>query len=276
MPQEWYCQIMDSEVGPLTSSQLREMANTGRLKQEDLIRKGNSSRWITASQVKGLFTISRVPSTLRSQSQRTEAPSFIQVSSNDPRLTSPSPPESGSLPVRRRTSFARQHLMRDETILSAATIHPLIFLSSVIYFLCPLFGFSILIVLGATALDSNADRMPVAWAWLGLLSFPLILAGLFFPFKVINALIVFFTTECVITDMRILGKKGLIRRETIEIHLSKIEGFQVKQSILGRIFNFGSVTITGTGGLNTPFQGLANPLDFRSLINEQIAKLQPR
>ena len=273
MPQEWYCQIMDSEVGPLTSSQLREMANTGRLKQEDLIRKGNSSCWITASQVKGLFTISRVPSTLLSQSQRTEAPSFIQVSSNDPRLTSPSLPKSGNLPVRRRTSFARQHLMRDETILSAATIHPLIFLSSVICFLCPLVGFSVLVY---SLLEPDVDRMPVAWAWLGLLSFPLILAGLFFPFKVINALIVFFTTECVLTDMRILGKKGLIRRETIEIHLSKIEGFQVKQSILGRMFNFGSVTITGTGGLKNPFQGIANPLDFRSLINEQIAKLQPR
>ena len=166
--------------------------------------------------------------------------------------------------------------MRDETILSAATIHPLIFLSPVMFFLCPILGFSIFIFVMVPALDPYSDWMPVALAWLGLLSFPLILAGLFFPFKVINALIVFFTTECVLTDMRILGKKGLIRRETTEIHLSKVEGFQVKQSILGRIFNFGSVTITGTGGLKTPFQGIANPLDFRSLINEQIAKLQPR
>ena len=263
MPQEWYCQIMDSEVGPLTSSQLREMANSGRLKQDDLIRKGNSNRWITASRAKGLFTTSRVPPAIPSQSQRTESSTFAQVSRNDPRLTSPSPPESGSLPVRRRTSFARQHLMRDETILSAATIHPLIFLSSVICFLCPIVGVSILVF------SESPSSLPV-------LPFPLILAGLFFPSKAINAVIVFFTTECVLTDMRILGKKGLVRRETIEIHLSKIEGFQVKQSILGRIFNFGSVTITGTGGLKTPFQGIANPLDFRSLINEQIAKLQPR
>ncbi|HHM12059.1 MAG TPA: PH domain-containing protein, partial [Planctomycetaceae bacterium] len=90
----------------------------------------------------------------------------------------------------------------------------------------------------------------------------------------IKALIVFLTTECVLTDRRVLAKTGLISRESIELLLTKVEGLQVKQGLLGRIFNFGSVIITGTGGSTSPFSGIAQPLDFRKRVQEQIAEAQ--
>jgi uncharacterized membrane protein YdbT with pleckstrin-like domain len=147
--------------------------------------------------------------------------------------------------------------MPAETILYAASIHPLIFFSSGILFLC--------FILGIIMVPSEATQA-VALA--------LILVGLASPYFAIKALIILLTTECVLTDRRVLAKTGLISRESIELLLSKVEGLQVKQGILGRIFNFGSVIITGTGGSTSPFPGIARPLDFRKRVQEQIAEVQ--
>src|SRR5262249_20651262 len=54
-------------------------------------------------------------------------------------------------------------------------------------------------------------------------------------------------TEIAVTDRRVIYKRGLISRTTAEMHMDKIESVQVDQSILGRILNYGRVTIMGTG-----------------------------
>ena len=60
------------------------------------------------------------------------------------------------------------------------------------------------------------------------------------------AWIVYITTELAITNKRVIAKTGLIERRTIEMFLEKIESIQVDQGVLGRMFNFGSVIISGT------------------------------
>ncbi len=56
------------------------------------------------------------------------------------------------------------------------------------------------------------------------------------------------STELAVTNKRIITKSGLIQRNTTEMFLEKVESIQVDQGILGRIFDFGSITISGTGG----------------------------
>ena len=75
-----------------------------------------------------------------------------------------------------------------------------------------------------------------------------------------------FTTEIVKTDRRIIFKRGFITRDTIEIPLSQIESVNVNQSILGRIFGFGDISIIGTGGTHQDIQYIANVLKFRKAI----------
>lgn len=74
------------------------------------------------------------------------------------------------------------------------------------------------------------------------------------------------TTEIAVTDRRVIYKRGLIRRFTIEIHNDKIESVDVDQTILGRIFNFGTVVIRGTGSAVEPLRNIDDPLHFRSYI----------
>jgi uncharacterized membrane protein YdbT with pleckstrin-like domain len=79
----------------------------------------------------------------------------------------------------------------------------------------------------------------------------------------IAAAIKYFTTELAITNKRVIAKFGLISRSTIEINLQKIESIQVNQGILGRIFNFGSIVVSGAGNPQAPIPGISSPLQFR-------------
>jgi uncharacterized membrane protein YdbT with pleckstrin-like domain len=74
------------------------------------------------------------------------------------------------------------------------------------------------------------------------------------------------TTEIEVTDRRVILKQGFIRRETVEMHMDKVESVDVVQSILGRIFNYGSVTIRGVGVGLEPLRKVAAPLELRNHI----------
>ena len=74
------------------------------------------------------------------------------------------------------------------------------------------------------------------------------------------------TTETDVTNMRIVHKTGFIKRRTFEMSLDKVESVDVNQSILGRILNYGDVTIRGVGEGFKKIQTIASPLAFRSSI----------
>jgi uncharacterized membrane protein YdbT with pleckstrin-like domain len=74
------------------------------------------------------------------------------------------------------------------------------------------------------------------------------------------------TTEIAITDRRIILKHGFIRRNTIEMHLDKVESVDVDQSILGRILNYGDLTVRGVGIGLEPLKNIDNPIEFRNHV----------
>jgi uncharacterized membrane protein YdbT with pleckstrin-like domain len=74
------------------------------------------------------------------------------------------------------------------------------------------------------------------------------------------------TTEIAITDRRVIFKRGFIRRDTIEMSLEKVESVDVNQSLLGRLFDYGNVTIRGTGTGFAPLRSIDQPLEFRSHV----------
>lgn len=82
------------------------------------------------------------------------------------------------------------------------------------------------------------------------------------------------TSEFGVTSKRVLAKVGFIHRTSLEVLLSKVEGIQVEQSILGRILNFGTVRIIGTGGTRDPFPRISAPVDLRRKVQEQVAAVQ--
>jgi uncharacterized membrane protein YdbT with pleckstrin-like domain len=80
------------------------------------------------------------------------------------------------------------------------------------------------------------------------------------------------TSEFVVTDKRIIMKVGILGVRTLEMFLNKVENIGVNQTIWGRMFNFGEVTVTGSGGTKEVFGNIARPYEFRKAAQEQISQ----
>ena len=109
--------------------------------------------------------------------------------------------------------------------------------------------------------------------FLGLLLLPAFGLGLLLW---IAAWVIYISTELAITNKRIIAKSGLIERKTMEMFLEKVESIQVDQSVLGRIFNFGSITISGTGGDKSPIKSISDPIQFRKAFMSAVDSNRPQ
>ena len=74
------------------------------------------------------------------------------------------------------------------------------------------------------------------------------------------------TSEFAVTTDRVVVKTGLLARNTIEIQLAKVESVQVSQDIVGRLLNYGTITVAGTGGTHEPFTLIDDPMGFRKAV----------
>lgn len=72
-----------------------------------------------------------------------------------------------------------------------------------------------------------------------------------------------------VTNKRVILKTGVVSRKALDMVLAKCEGLHIKQSVWGRIFEFGTITVT-TGGATSSYPFVADPLRFKKEINEQI------
>lgn len=72
-----------------------------------------------------------------------------------------------------------------------------------------------------------------------------------------------------VTNKRVILKTGVISRRVLDLVLAKCEGLQIKQSVLGRILNYGTITVT-TGGATSSYPYLSDPVGFKREINTQI------
>lgn len=100
---------------------------------------------------------------------------------------------------------------------------------------------------------------------LGLLTVAFFGLGLIFW---IMAFIRYKTTELAFTNKRVIAKFGFIRRQTIELNISKVESIQVNQDIPGRIFDYGTLVISGAGNPQAPIPGISDPMSFRRAFME--------
>lgn len=87
----------------------------------------------------------------------------------------------------------------------------------------------------------------------------------------VKDLIKFFTTKLIITNKRVNGKTGLINTNELDSPLNKINGVQVRQGLFGKIFNYGTISIT-TASTVFNFDYIDKPNDFKTILNNQIEK----
>ena len=152
-------------------------------------------------------------------------------------------------------SYVDEHLLPGERVTYRARRHWLLFAWPVTFLALALLSFGLL-----TALDLWPDGR-----WI-----PPLVFGLLALVFVVQPAVEYLTSEFAVTDKRVVVKTGLVQRDSHETLLSKIEAIGVDQTLLGRFFNYGTVTIVGTGGSREPFALIAEPLEFRRQVQSQI------
>lgn len=159
-------------------------------------------------------------------------------------------------------SYIDDALMKNEKLAYRVKPHWVIFTWTAIWLIVAI----LLFIFGPNIIGLSYPMTPKIPVYAGL---ALVVLALMIV-SAISALINYQSSEFGITSKRVLVKTGFIRRTALEIYLQKIESVKVYQSVMGRILNFGSITISGVGGSKDPFYNIPDPLEFRRRVQEQI------
>jgi len=160
-------------------------------------------------------------------------------------------------------AYVDNNLISGERVTYRGRLHWLVLLWPIIVAV----GFAALglfIILKANEIESNVRL------FLQLGAAVMIVGGVI---PLISALIRRSSAEYAVTNKRIILKEGTVRRRTAEMFLTKVESVGVDQTLGGRLFDYGSIILRGTGGSSEPFHLVARPLEFRRQVQEQISRL---
>jgi len=69
-----------------------------------------------------------------------------------------------------------------------------------------------------------------------------------------------------VTNKRVIFKTGIISRKSEEMKISSIETVEIIQGVMGRVFGFGTVVVTGRGISNLIFKNVNDPMDVKRKI----------
>ena len=74
------------------------------------------------------------------------------------------------------------------------------------------------------------------------------------------------TTTIFVSDKRFFHSHGWIHRHAHEIVIGKVESILVEQGLWGRIFNYGTIKVSGTGAGTIVLRFIKRPLEFQRQV----------
>ncbi|MBR6963666.1 MAG: PH domain-containing protein [Prevotella sp.] len=151
--------------------------------------------------------------------------------------------------------YIEQNLMEGEQIITRAQLHYIVYWKPALMILAALLLFVFQI-------------SPEVYTYQGYL------AAILLVIAFISILVIHGNRKYILTNRRLIEKVGIIRRESREILLRKCEGVQLSQSIMGRIFDYGTVVVSTTGEAENEYRYIQSPVRFQTLINQQIDHLR--
>jgi uncharacterized membrane protein YdbT with pleckstrin-like domain len=153
--------------------------------------------------------------------------------------------------------YVERHLLPEERVLYKTRLHWLLFAKPLIAVLAGA-------VLAWFLYHGVADP-----PWLWYIGLGVSVAGLLW---FLVRWIEWGTSEFAVTSVRLIFKVGLVARYTTELLLSKVESISVTQGLVGRVLNYGDLTVTGTGAVREVFTRVHDPVGFRNAVQHASAR----
>jgi uncharacterized membrane protein YdbT with pleckstrin-like domain len=173
-----------------------------------------------------------------------------------------------------KLSYVEKNLVAGETLLYQTRHHWIVLLGPLLVSL--LLGIPGLGLLGES-MASKAGKSQAA-ASTGISAGGIAIIGLILLLAAIGTLSYGIAkrnaTEMAVTNKRVLIKTGMASRRTLDVMLSRVESIGVEETVVGRVFGYGTVIVRGTGGTPETFMMIAHPQEFRRAVQEQTGREQ--
>ena len=259
---QFYLYLNGAKRGPLSAERVQVLLDDGVLQPSDLASNEADGEWKPL----GTFKLNDRPQpAVQEQSLEPAVKTLAALEPVRPHAVQPLPPpvplppplsnlpaELPPLPRDALGPYSRSTLAPNETPFYRTSLHWIIFVR---------FGIIALLVFLFVGMPLAIGVQVLTGSELGWFVLPLAVLILVPP------TLAFASSELVITDRRVLIKTGVIRRQTLEMFISKIESVGVDQGFFGRMFDYGSVLVRGTGGFEQGFEAIAAPLEFRRWVH---------
>ncbi|MGZ5552209.1 MAG: PH domain-containing protein [Chthoniobacterales bacterium] len=174
-------------------------------------------------------------------------PSEIPAPATPPPIKSNAP----ALPPDRLGKYAHATLAPNETPVYRTSLHWIIFVRFALLGVATFLLIAMPFAIAVQALTGSQ---------LGWFALPLP------AFIMLTPTLAYVSSELVVTNMRVVIKSGIVRRQALEMFISKIESIAIDQSFLGRLLDYGTVVVRGTGGFEERFDAIAGPIQFRNWV----------
>lgn len=122
-------------------------------------------------------------------------------------------------------------------------------------------------ILVAPLIFALATMLPVAWVLVQGSWNPLVLIAPGLGFVVLLLAIVRRqSSDFAVTNKRVMMKTGVFSTRSVELLLNKIEAIAVHQSLGARMWGYGDIVVTGSGGTQEMFSNVKSPLELRRAV----------
>jgi uncharacterized membrane protein YdbT with pleckstrin-like domain len=117
-------------------------------------------------------------------------------------------------------------------------------------------------IVGNAEQNSPDGNGSTAWQLAGVVAILALIGGIV---SLIRGILFLWSAEYAVTDRRVIGKYGVIRRHAVDVMMTQMSGVTVSQSALGRIFRYGALWVNASG-TRQRLDYIANPLAFRAAV----------
>jgi len=154
-------------------------------------------------------------------------------------------------------TYIDSHLLPGERVIYRTRLHWKLFVLPLL--------FTIVILVPATWMLATSSGTESHYAWVPLAVALLVLVPAFIKRQ---------SSDFAVTNKRVMMKTGVFSNRSIELLLSKIEAIAVEQTLAGRVFGYGNIVVTGSGGTKEAFASIQAPLKFRRAVQSE-TDIQP-
>ena len=144
-------------------------------------------------------------------------------------------------------SYVDKHLLPNEVVTYKTTLHWKVYVWPILV--------TLIVCVPLAVLALRSEHKPLAGA-------PVLFAIVMFG----GALMRRRSFEYAVTSKRVIVKVGVTQTRSVELLLGKVEGITVTQGLMGKLFGYGEIVITGSGGTKESFDGIQAPFDFRRAV----------